>query len=73
MPDEKAPSSGAFLTVSLMYFCSGKPMHLSSGVDRLSVESEMTGKPSNVRSKPNGRIKGTTTIYRTHEGDFDIN
>ena len=33
MPDEKAPSSGAFLPASLMYFCSGQPMHLCSGVD----------------------------------------
>ena len=32
MPDEKAPSSGAFLP-SLMYFCSGKPMYFCSGVD----------------------------------------
>jgi FkbM family methyltransferase len=34
MPDEKAPSSGAFLPASLMYFCSGVPMHFLSGVDR---------------------------------------
>ena len=34
MPDEKAPSSGAFLTASLMYFCSGEPMHFCSGVDK---------------------------------------
>jgi hypothetical protein len=33
MPEEKAPSSGAFLPASLMYFCSGKPMHFYSGVD----------------------------------------
>jgi hypothetical protein len=33
MPDEKAPSSGAFLRASLMHFCSGKPMHFCSGVD----------------------------------------
>ena len=26
MPDEKTPSSGAFLPASLMYFCSGQPM-----------------------------------------------
>ena len=36
MPDEKAPSSGAFLLASLMYFCSGQPMHYCSGVDSLS-------------------------------------
>jgi hypothetical protein len=34
MPEEKAPSSGAFLPASLMYFCSGWPMHFCSGVDR---------------------------------------
>jgi len=33
MPEEKAPSSGAFLPASLMYFCSGWPMHFCSGVD----------------------------------------
>ena len=37
MPDEKAPSSGAFLPASLMYFCSGKPMQFYSGVDTLEV------------------------------------
>ena len=35
MPDEKAPSSGAFLPLSLMYFLSGEPMHYLSGVDKL--------------------------------------
>jgi hypothetical protein len=33
MPDEKTPSSGAFLPSSLMHFLSGKPMHFYSGVD----------------------------------------
>jgi hypothetical protein len=33
MSEEKAPGSGAFLPASLMYFCSGKPMHFYSGVD----------------------------------------
>jgi hypothetical protein len=33
MPEQKAPSSGAFLPASLMYFCSGQPMHFCSGVD----------------------------------------
>ena len=36
MPDEKAPSSGAFLPLSLMYFLSGEPMHYLSGVDTYS-------------------------------------
>ena len=33
MPKQKAPSSGAFLPLSLMYFLSGAPMHDLSGVD----------------------------------------
>jgi hypothetical protein len=33
MPQEKAPSSGALLPASLMYFCSGQLMHFCSGVD----------------------------------------
>ena len=37
MPDEKAPSSGAFLPLSLMYFLSGEPMHYLSGVDTVAT------------------------------------
>ena len=37
MPDEKAPSPAAFLPASLMYFCSGEPMHFCSGVDKLKL------------------------------------
>jgi hypothetical protein len=33
MPDEKAPSLGAFLPASLMHHLSGEPMHDLSGVD----------------------------------------
>jgi hypothetical protein len=39
MSEEKAPGSGAFFPASLMYFCSGKPMHLCSGVDRIGLNS----------------------------------
>jgi hypothetical protein len=39
MPEEKAPSSGAFLPASLMYFCSGWPMHFCSGVDKINDKS----------------------------------
>jgi len=39
MPDEKAPSSGAFLPASLMHFLSGEPMHDLSGVDTLETEN----------------------------------
>jgi hypothetical protein len=34
MPDEKAPSLGAFLPSSLMHHLSGEPMHDLSGVDK---------------------------------------
>ena len=34
MPYEKAPSSGAFLPLSLMHILSGEPMHDLSGVDK---------------------------------------
>ena len=34
MPDEKAPSLGAFLLSSLMHLLSGEPIHDRSGVDR---------------------------------------
>ena len=40
MPDEKAPSSGAFLPLSLMYFLSGEPMHYLSGVDNGRFRAE---------------------------------
>jgi hypothetical protein len=33
MPEQKIPVSGAFRLASLMYFCSGQPMHFCSGVD----------------------------------------
>ena len=33
MPEQKTPVSGAFWLASLMYFCSGQPMHFCSGVD----------------------------------------
>ena len=37
MPYEKAPSSGAFLPLSLMHILSGEPMHDLSGVDKDAV------------------------------------
>ena len=46
MPDEKAPSSGAFLLASLMYFCSGQPMHYCSGVDTWSHGGRVAGEES---------------------------
>ena len=44
MPDEKAPSSEAFLPASLMYFCSGEPMHFLSGVDSFGLADFKKGK-----------------------------
>jgi hypothetical protein len=44
MPDEKAPSLGAFLPSSLMHHLSGEPMHDLSGVD-----NPQTSRP-NVRN-----------------------
>ena len=41
MPYEKAPSSGAFLPLSLMYFLSGEPMHDLSGVDTAPIDAEL--------------------------------
>ena len=38
MPYEKAPSSGAFLPLSLMHILSGEPMHHLSGVDIADCE-----------------------------------
>src|SRR5450759_1384328 len=37
MPDEKAPSSGAFLPSSLMHHLSGEPMYDLSGVDNRPI------------------------------------
>ena len=48
MPDEKAPSSGAFLPLSLMYFLSGEPMHYLSGVDTIEASGSTLTFPSLV-------------------------
>jgi hypothetical protein len=42
MPDEKAPSLGAFLPSSLMHHLSGEPMHDLSGVDISAVTNVPT-------------------------------
>jgi hypothetical protein len=46
MPDEKAPSLGAFLPSSLMHHLSGEPMYDLSGVDTPS--SELRQSPTSV-------------------------
>src|ERR1019366_1440928 len=48
MPEEKAPSAGAFLPASLRYFCSGKLMHLCSGVDSTRA---ITSSPQHAESR----------------------
>src|SRR3981189_3018321 len=54
MPDEKLISSVGFLPTSLMYFCSGEPMHFCSGVDtvrdRISSVSEKSASLTSFRS-----------------------
>src|SRR5664280_265749 len=52
MPDEKAPSSGAFLPASLMYFCSGEPMHFLSGVDMHSGHCSALALNASVANDP---------------------
>ena len=55
MPDEKAPSSGAFLPASLMYFCSGEPMHFLSGVDTVEW---LIGAPAGMSLNPENSSTG---------------
>ena len=43
MPYEKAPSSGAFLVLSLMHILSGEPMHDLSGVDSKLLRAKVGG------------------------------
>jgi len=46
--NKRPPSSGAFLPASLMYFCSGKPMHFWSGVDSLTNDDDKPLKEAGV-------------------------
>ena len=39
----KAPSYWPFLPASLMHFCSGKPMHFSSGIDNTTFSGSGAG------------------------------
>ena len=42
MPKPKTPGSAGLLPASLMYFCSGQPMHFCFGVDtRKGKKSEL--------------------------------
>ena len=67
MPDEKAPSSGAFLPLSLMYFLSGEPMHYLSGVD--TTTTWPVGRDNGDRGAEAGHC-GTegVAIYVSHPG-----
>ena len=55
MPYEKAPSSGAFLPLSLMHILSGAPMHDLSGVDRMALR--WTGAAMQEAAKGFRRLK----------------
>jgi hypothetical protein len=57
MPDEKAPSSGAFLPASLMYFCSGQPMHFCCGVDTHWDKAEKIVGPEDEEFKVDGAVQ----------------
>jgi hypothetical protein len=63
MPDEKAPSSGAFLPLSLMYFLSGKPMHFCSGVDSPVVWYGCQTHLEQYQGFVSGSNPATPTIY----------
>src|SRR5450759_605232 len=52
MPKQKAPSSGAFLPATLMYFCSGEPMHFLSGVDTRARRSGACAQGQLLGSNP---------------------
>jgi len=81
MPDEKAPGSGAFLPASLMYFCSGQPMHFCPGVDTLSMRWARGASVSSFFSQrplrpgcciiPTAKVieLDEEPILRTHQGE----
>jgi len=46
MPEQKTPVSGAFRLTSLMYFCSGQPIHFCSGVDMDGIADHVGGASS---------------------------
>jgi hypothetical protein len=54
MPYEKVPSSGALLPASLMYFCSGEPMHFYSGVDKPKILTQQTS-PARIKRRTGNR------------------
>jgi hypothetical protein len=61
MPYEKAPSSGAFLPLSLMHILSGEPMHDLSGVDSPRKATAQHGR--SLRSKLSIRIPPARKIH----------
>ena len=50
MSDERHPGPGAFLPASVMYFCSGQPMHYCSGVDTGGLSALMDLKEASVKA-----------------------
>jgi hypothetical protein len=60
MPEQKTPVSGAFRLTSLMYFCSGQPIHFCSGVDNAILLDDDLGGES-LRT-----VFARASNYRTH-------
>ena len=56
MSYEKAPSSGAFLPLSLMHFLSGEPMHDLSGVDTRAARSARSNRSRQGRRRASANM-----------------
>ena len=54
MPEEKAPSSAAFLPASLIYFCSDKLVYFQSGVD--PIRQRCIAEPGEGKAKEFGYV-----------------
>jgi hypothetical protein len=64
MPDEKAPSLGAFLPSSLMHHLSGEPMHDLSGVDSCRQQARCS---LSIPDKNMARRKDRNTLTKKIE------
>ena len=68
MPYEKAPSSGAFLPLSLMHILSGAPMHDLSGVDtkRDATSAPVSpGRPGGYKKPGDANLLSALRAWRT--------
>src|ERR1019366_9359214 len=64
MPYEKAPSSGAFSPLSLMYFLSGEPMHDLSGVDTVERNRRNWPPPQSLSGFLTQAVEETTLQHQ---------